>query len=269
MNFSVLLSIYHKEKKEYFDRCMQSIWDEQSVKPTEIILVKDGPLNADLDFSIAAWQAKIDCLKVVPIESNVGLGEALNLGLKHCHYDLVARMDTDDIAKPLRFEKQLGVFRNSNVDICSSWVGEFSDDEKNIISYRKLPSSHAEIAKYIKLRNPINHPAIMFRKEVIRKAGDYQHMIGFEDYYLWARAMNIGANFYNIPEVLLDMRAGYAQLERRGGFSYALNEIKLQNALLELKVINVFEYTRNVILRFITRIIPKTLLKQVYKFLRS
>jgi glycosyltransferase involved in cell wall biosynthesis len=160
--FSVLMSIYYKEKPEYFDRAMKSIWDEQSVKPSEIVLVQDGPLNDELYESISNWQDKLGSMfKTVILEINVGLGDALNIGLENCNYDIVARMDTDDIAIKDRFEKQLKVFENSDIDICSSWVGEFDSDEKVIVSYRKIPEIHEEIVCFSKMRNAINHPAVI------------------------------------------------------------------------------------------------------------
>ena len=146
MSFSVLLSIYHKEKPEYFDRAMLSIWDEQTIKTNEIILIQDGKLTDELYKVIEKWQEKLgDIFKTIPLEENVGLGDALNIGLQNCSYEIVARMDTDDVAKADRFEKQLKIFENSDIDICSSWVSEFDNDENKIVSYRKLPQNHENI----------------------------------------------------------------------------------------------------------------------------
>lgn len=270
MKFSVLMSIYNKENPVYFNKSMQSIWDDQILKPDEIVLVLDGPLNDELDEIIEVWKEKLGCVfKVISIEKNVGLGEALNKGLEQCSYELVARMDTDDIASSDRFEKQLAIFKNEHVDICSSWVSEFDDDEHQLVSYRKLPTSHKDLKSYIKKRNPINHPAVMFKKSMVIDAGGYRHMTGFEDYYLWARMMENGSKFANIPEPLVSMRAGYSQLERRGGFKYAINEVKFQNALYALGAINSLEYSRNVTIRFISRIMPKSILKKIYQVVRT
>lgn len=268
--FSVLLSIYSKEKSEYFERAMQSIWDEQTIKPDEIVLVQDGVLNDCLDASIDKWQNKLGMrFKTITIEKRAGLGDALNIGLQDCRNELVARMDTDDIAMPLRFEKLLKMFKHNQIDICSSWISEFDQDENKTLNYRKVPESHTKIVQYSKLRNPINHPSVMFKKSSVLDAGGYQHMPGFEDYYLWARMIKKGAHFANIPEALVKMRAGYSQLERRRGFEYAFNEIKFQNALYALGIINVFEYSRNGLIRFISRIMPKSILKNIYQVIRT
>ncbi len=270
MNFSVLMSIYHKEKPEYFDRCMQSIWDEQTLKPDEIVLVQDGKLTDELYEAINKWQKKLDnVLKIIPLEQNVGLGDALNVGLQSCSYELVARMDTDDIALPDRFEKQLEVFEKSDVDICSSWVSEFDSDENEIVSYRKLPKVHDEIVSFAKKRNPLNHPAVMYKKSVVENAGGYKKMMWFEDYYLWVRMILDGAKFYNIQETLVKMRAGYGQLERRSGLKYAIEEYKFLKRLKEIGFLNNFEFYRNLLVRFIARVLPKRFVKIVYKKIRG
>lgn len=264
------MSIYNKEKAEYFNRAMQSIWDEQSVKPNEIILVQDGKLTDELYISIKQWQDKLgDIFKTIPLEKNVGLGDSLNIGLKVCSYELIARMDTDDICLKDRFEKQLKIFAVSDIDICSSWVSEFDNDENEIISYRKLPELHKDINTYFKMRNAINHPAVMYRKSIVEKANGYQKMTWFEDYYLWSRMILNGAKFYNIQESLVNMRAGYGQLERRGGFKYAIEEVKFLNRLREIGFLSKVQFIKNVLIRFIARLMPKVLLKLIYKKIRG
>ena len=268
--FSVLMSIYNKEKTEYFNKAMQSIWDEQSVKPNEIVLVQDGKLTDDLYIVISEWKNKLaDILKVIPLEQNVGLGDALNEGIKHCSYELIARMDTDDIALPDRFEKQLKVFENSDIDICSSWVSEFDNNEKEIVSFRKIPEKHDEIVNYSKMRNGINHPAVMYKKTVVEKADGYKKMMWFEDYYLWARMILNDAKFYNIQEPLVNMRAGYGQLERRGGFKYAIEEFKFLNRLKKIGFLSTSQFIKSVVIRFVARVLPKSLLKNIYRKIRG
>ncbi|MGP2657642.1 glycosyltransferase [Malaciobacter sp. WC5094] len=270
MQFSILMSIYIREKPEYFNKAMQSIWDKQSVKPDEIVLVQDGKLTNELYSFIDEWKNKLgDILKIISLEQNVGLGDALNEGINHCSYELIARMDTDDISMPDRFEKQLRVFENSDIDICSSWVSEFDNNEKEIVSYRKIPEKHDEIVRYSKMRNPINHPSVMYRKSVVEKAGGYKRMIWFEDYYLWVRMILNGVKFYNIQEPLVNMRAGYGQLERRGGWNYAIEEFKFLKRLKDMKFLSTSQFLKSLVIRFIARILPKSLLKSVYKKIRG
>lgn len=270
MKFSVLMSIYYKEKVDYFNRAMQSIWNEQSVKPNEIVLVQDGKLTDELYISIKQWQDKLGTIfKTIVLEENIGLGDALNIGMKECSCELIARMDTDDISLPNRFEKQLKFFENNNIDVCSSWISEFENNENNIVSYRKVPENHNSIVNYFKMRNAINHPAVIYKKAAVEKAGGYKKMIGFEDYYLWVRMMLNGAKFYNIQAVLVNMRAGYGQLERRRGWNYALNELKLLIKFREIGFLNNFEFIKNLLIKFPIRIMPKKIIKYIYGLIRT
>lgn len=270
MNFSVLISIYHKERPEYFHRAMQSIWDEQTHKPDEIVLVLDGPLNEILDHAIDMWKVKLnEVLTIVPLEKNIGLGEALNIGLAHCRYDIVARMDTDDMAMPHRFALQRQMFESEEIDICGSWISEFDTDEAVTVSIRKVPANHDEITRFAKYRNPLNHPSVMYRKSVVELAGNYRDMAGFEDYYLWVRILMHGGRFVNIQEPLVHMRAGYGQLERRSGREYARNEYVFLRTLRTSGFLSGYEWVRNVMLRIPARVIPNRLLKTIYKQLRE
>lgn len=156
-------------------------------------------------------------LKVLSLVTNRGLGKALNEGLKYCSHELVARMDTDDIAMPERFEKQLAVFKKyPDIDVVGAWINEFEDNVSNIKSVRKLPELPDDIRQFAKRRNPINHPVVMFRKSAVLAAGGYRHFPLFEDYYLWIRMLMNGAKFYNIQESLLYFRFSSEMFKRRG-----------------------------------------------------
>ncbi len=270
MRFSVLISIYKKENPFWFGRAMQSIWGEQTVKPSEIVLVLDGSLTSELYAIVSDWQLKLgEVLKTIPLKKNVGLGDALNIGLQHCTNELVARMDTDDIARPDRFEKQLAVFQEKNIDVCSSWVSEFDNDEFSFTGQRQLPEQHEAISDYAKLRCPINHPAVMYKKTAVEKSGGYQKMLWFEDYYLWVRMLISGARFYNIQEPLVSMRAGIGQLERRSGKQYVKNEILFLTQIRRLGFLSWFEFFKITTLRIPIRLMPKPLIRMAYKFIRK
>lgn len=265
--FSVLLSLYYKENPLFLRQCLDSIFN-QTLHPSEVVLVKDGQLNKELDQILNEYLIQYSELKIIPISQNSGLGIALNEGLKYCSYDLVARMDTDDIAKPNRFEKQLKVFNNQpDIDIVSSWIDEFEGDTNHILSIRKLPEYHKEIYKFAKKRNPINHPAVMFRKSSVLAAGGYKHFPLFEDYYLWVRMLMNGAKFYNIQESLLYFRSSSDMFKRRGGINYALMELKFEQELLRIKFIDKSIFIKNILIRFISRLIPNKLRTIIYKHL--
>ena len=263
--FSVLASVYKKENPCFLQKSLYSVF-EQTHQPSEIVLVKDGELTKELDDVIAKFQLKCPNLKIVTLSVNQGLGKALNEGLKYCSYDLVARMDTDDIAKPDRFEKQLKIFQdNPNLDIVSSWIDEFESDICNIISTRTLPETHEEIFENAQKRNPINHPVVMFKKCAVLAVGGYQHFPLFEDYFLWVRMLLNGAKFYNIQESLLYFRASTDMFKRRGGFKYACTEARFQWKIYQLGFISFPKTCLNVLVRFGTRIIPNHLRSWIYK----
>lgn len=268
--FSVLMSIYHKEKPEYFDRAMKSIWDEQTTKPNEIVLVLDGKLTNELINIISLWQNKLgNIFRTIPLEINVGLGDALNIGLNECKYELVARMDTDDISLPNRFEEQIKIFQQDEIDLCGSWIDEFENDENIIISSRKVPEFNSDIIKFSKIRNPINHPTVMFKKNSVIDAENYKKMYSFEDYYLWIRMIMNNSNLYNIQKSLVKMRAGYNQLERRRGYKYVEYEFNFWLQLYKDGFINIIDLLKNLLIKLLIRVMPRNFVKFVYKIIRD
>ena len=267
---SVLMSLYAKERPEYLRQSLDSIFN-QTLSPNEVVLVKDGPLTDALDEVVEEYEQRFPILKIIPLTENQGLGKALNEGLKHCSYDLIARMDTDDIAKPERFERQVEIFRKyPNVEVVSSWIDEFIDSPNDVVSTRKLPEYPFEIFKFGKARCPINHPAVMFKKEAVLFAGGYRHFPLFEDYYLWVRLLLNGAKFYNIQDSLLFFRTSKDMYKRRGGFRHAINEIRFQNHIRKIGYINWGQFMFNISIRFLTRIVPNNLRVYIYhSFLRN
>lgn len=263
--FSVLLSIYHKEQPIHLQQSLDSLF-AQTLPPSEVILVKDGLLTLELDQIIMEYVQKYPVIKVIPLTQNGGLGKALNEGLKHCSYDLVARMDTDDIAKPMRFEKQVEVFqKHPDIDICSAWIDEFEGDVSHVMSCRKLPEYHEDIARYAKSRCPLNHPVVMFRKEAVLNAGGYLHYPLLEDYYLWIRMLMNGCRFYNIQESLLYFRTSPDMFKRRGGWSYAMNEIRFQLMLKRIGFTSISQCAKNIMIRFIVRLTPNSVRQLIYR----
>lgn len=262
------MSVYYKENPSWFNHAMQSIWSDQILKPAQIVLVQDGPLTPELVNVVEAWSLKLGSeLCAVPLLKNVGLAAALNEGLKHCKYEMVARMDTDDIAMPDRFEKQFTFMQNNpEVVVCSGLIEEWSQDFSHKISERHLPLTHQEIAKFAKRRSPISHPAVMFRKSAVLAVGGYPNIYP-EDYPLWGSMLAQGYIFANLPGLLLKMRVGNALTERRG-LQFLKGELKIYKYLLDIGFINRFEYLTNCILRGVVRLSPVWLKKIFYKYLR-
>lgn len=263
--FSVLLSLYHKEKATFLRTSLDSVF-AQTALPTEVVLVEDGPLSSELDAVVAEYAERYEQLRVVKFAENRGLGRALNDGLNFCSYDIVARMDTDDVAKPKRFERQLNVFEeHPEYDVVGAWVDEFEGDIANVTSTRVLPESSDDIYEFAKKRNPINHPVVMFRKTAVEAAGGYKHFPLFEDYYLWVRMLLNGSKFYNIPESLLYFRSSPEMFMRRGGFSYACTETRYLWHIHQLGLVGLGQTCMNIPLRFLARVIPNSLRGFVYK----
>ena len=265
MLFSVLLSLYHKESPLFLRQSLTSIFT-QTLLPIEVVLVEDGPLTDELYAVIKEFTSQHPELKVISLPTNRGLGKALNEGLKHCSYDLVARMDTDDIAKPDRFEKQLAIFlEHPEIDVVGAWIDEFEGGVSNVLSMRKVPEQHENILRFAKGRCPVNHPVVMFRKSAVLKAGGYKHFPLFEDYYLWVRMLMNGARFYNIQESLLFFRFSPDMFRRRGGWRYAVTEVRLQTLFYKMGFIGFFSLLKNVCIRLVTRLLPNGLRSLLYK----
>ena len=180
--YSVLMSVYHKEKPEYLKQAIESI-QAQTLSTNDFVLVCDGSLNGPLDSVIAAKQQEMgEILNVVRLAKNGGLGNALNEGIKHCKNELIARMDSDDIAYPDRCEKQLAVFdEHPEVGICSGIVEEFTTDSNTVDAKRVPPETNAEIVEFAKKRNPFNHPCVMYKKFAVEAVGSYQDFYLLED----------------------------------------------------------------------------------------
>lgn len=267
--FSVLMAVYHREEPEFLVQALESVFS-QVPSAADVVLVKDGPLPEALESVIARFQRLHSELNVVALPVNSGLGKALNFGLRHCRFDIVARMDSDDICMPERFEKQLKIFTTMpEISVVGSWVGEFYENPQVVNKVKKLPSSSDEINRYFARRCPVNHPSVMFRKSAVEAVGGYNQRFVQEDYYLWGRLISNGALFYNIPEVLVNMRAGNGLFARRGGWKYAWSEISLQMEFVRMRLIRVDTFFRNVFLRLSVRLMPNFMREYVYKtFLR-
>ena len=273
IKFSVLLSLYAKEKPAYLKKSLESVFYQSRI-PDEVVLVEDGPLTDSLCEVLEYFILNYPILKIIKSDKNQGLGKALNLGLYACSYDYVARMDTDDICYPDRFEKQLDFLeRHPEVDMVGSWTQEFTESEEgepHYMALKKFPESNVDIYFFARKRNPFEHPSVIFKKQAVIDAGSYQHCYLFEDYFMWARMMLNNCVFYNIPEPLLYFRMTTDSFERRGGFKYALKEIANLWKFKQIGFFCYFEFLTNVIRRFPVRIMPNKFRKYFYnKILRK
>lgn len=265
MEFSVLMSVYKKENPDYLQVALDSILN-QTRMPSQIVVVKDGQLTEALNHVIDIFVAEYPSVfTILELPQNLGLGLALQEGIKKCRFELVARMDSDDISLESRFEKQLKLFEeNPDLAIVGSSIEEFDSKSGEVISYRNVPVSFDEIFSFARKRNPFNHMTVMYRKSAVLEAGNYKDFMWFEDYYLWVRMLAHGAQAYNISEPLVRARADLAMFERRGGWKYARNEYRLQKEFLAMGFISKHQFVKNSLMRIITRLIPNFLRRIIY-----
>lgn len=268
--FTVLLSVYWKEKPEFLAQALNSIYTNQTLKPQEIVIVKDGPLTPELDSTIYNFTQTAPAT-IVTLPHNQGLGKALNEGLKYCTHELIARMDSDDISYPQRFELQVKYMQeHPEIDVLSAQIDEFSEEITNIQTSRVVPEMHEDIIKMARTRNPINHVATIFKKSSVLQSNGYMDFWQFEDYYLWARMIHNGAKFHNLTESLVAVRFSNTDMTRRHGWKYACNEYRFQKELYRLGITRLIDLLTNIPSRFILRLAPKWILYKVYKtFLRK
>lgn len=270
--FSVLISIYYKEKPEHFDACMKSIWDQQTLKPTEIILVEDGPLTVELYESISLWQERLQqTLRVIKLEENVGTGKAKNIGLQHCQYEIVSIVDTDDISVSDRFEKQMQCFEaDGDLVILGGQINEFVDDISSPSGMRVVPLDNQALRHYAKKQSPFNNMTISYRKSKILEVGGYQHHLWMEDYNLFLRVIAKGYKIQNLADVLVYARIDNGMHARRKGFEYIKSEKQLLNLKKELKLQNSIHANILFLVRSAFRLMPSSMLGKLYNtFLRK
>ena len=266
MKYSVLMSVYKNEKVEYFIEAVESLLS-QTLPPDEIVLVRDGAVYEELQSTIDKYVGEYPSLfTYLPLEENGGLGAALGYGLTHARNELVGRMDTDDICVPNRYEMQIALFENDpSLDLVSGNIAEFSDSVENIQDYRVLPTTHEEIVEMLKSRSPFNHQTVMFKKESVLKAGNYESFYLFEDWYLWVRMYLSGCKFANINEVLCYARTTEMHA-RRGGMKYYKSCKKLLKYMKQNKLIGTFKYLKMSTVRFIGYVLlPNKLRALAYK----
>ncbi|MBO7614389.1 MAG: glycosyltransferase [Bacilli bacterium] len=264
--FSVYTSVYKNDDAAFVDRALESITDKQTVKPNEVVLVVDGPISEEVNKVVEKYSKRKE-FKIIRLKENVGHGGALKLSSENCSYDLIAKMDADDVSSPERFEKLLSFLeKNPDVDVVGGNISEFIDSEDNVVAYRNVPTTDSDIKKYLKKRCPMNHVTIMMKKESMLKAGGYLHWFCDEDYYLWIRMFLNKANFANIDETLVNVRIGKEMYGRRGGKEYFRSEKKLQKFMLKNKIIGRFTYFSNVTKRFIVqRLLPNSIRGFVFR----
>ncbi|MPN11129.1 UDP-Gal:alpha-D-GlcNAc-diphosphoundecaprenol beta-1,3-galactosyltransferase [bioreactor metagenome] len=230
----------------------------QTVHANEWVIVEDGPLTDEMYALLAEFQAKYPLLiKRVPLTINQGLGKALRAGILHCGCDLIARMDTDDIAREDRFEKQLALFSmDPQLDICGSHILEFDGNTDNIHSKRSVPLDDVSIKRYQKRRDGLNHVSVMFKKSAVLSAGNYESCLLMEDTLLWTKMFLNGAKAQNVDDYLVYVRIGTDMFERRGGLAYFKKYKAGRKRVYQTGYISWWDYVYTLAIQFVVALMP-------------
>lgn len=248
MKYSVLMSVYKKDSPEFLKIALESIYDKQTRKPDEVVVVFDGPLTEALYEVLDEFRKnKESIVKYYPQDVNHGLGEALRVGSEQCSGNYILRMDSDDISAPDRFEKQIAyVEEHSEIDVLGTDIAEFqiSPNEENM-RIRICPAKHDDIVAMGKRRNPMNHVSVCIKKEALEKAGGYRSLLLLEDYYLWLNMIASGCKLANINESLVYVRVGNGFDSKRGSKERIEGWKILQGFMLDNGMISKWEAKRN------------------------
>lgn len=266
-SFTVLMAVYKSEKASFLDQALQSI-NSQTVKPDQIVIVKDGPLTPELNYVLNRWQTIFgsNYCQLITLSNNRGLGSALHEGTKFVRTEWIARMDSDDIAVKDRFAVQLETIQaHPELAILGGQIDEFDKQVNQPIGQRKVPLTNGEIYQFIKFRSPFNHPTVMIKKEILDQVGGYQPDGKIEDYFLWAKIIAQGEQVMNVSRVLVHMRVGAGMYERRGDWKNLKHIFRLRYFMRRKKIIHLHEEIIGDMLQVVNLLVPGRLRKLIYQ----
>lgn len=265
MKYSVVMSVYEKDRAEWLSQAIDSILN-QTLVCDDIIIVVDGPLTPELNKVIRRYQV-INTISTIRLKSNQGLGSALNAGINKAKHEIIARMDADDIAVKNRFELQISEFSNNpKLEILGGQIAEFIDSIENIVSYRRVPTSHCDIMHFARRRSPFNHPTVMYKKTTIQQIGGYdESVIRVEDYDLWLRALSHEVHCANLDSVLLYYRSNNDAMKRRKTFTSLKNHIHSRTNFYRRGYISLTDLLYGVTSQIVLFIIPASLASALFR----
>jgi len=250
------MSVYVKENPAFLEEAVESIL-HQTLKPSAVVIVEDGPLTPELYQVLEKLEAQSSIpIKRCPLEQNRGLGLALQYGVLQCQYDVIARMDTDDIAVEDRFEQQFDLMEKENLDLLGGHIAEFIDQPDEIVSYRRVPIKHEDIIAYQRMRSAFNHMTVMFKREMVLKAGNYEDGLYMEDDLLWLNMISAGARTGNVDQILCKVRVGAGMFERRGGLRYLKLYRQARQRMHARGQISYGEYLKSVLIQVVVALCP-------------
>lgn len=260
------MSIYKNDNPAYLQVALDSII-EQTLVPDEIVLIADGPIPQTLRAVVEKTQEKFPNLHPYYQEKNAGLGAALRIAVDKAQYEYIARMDSDDISLPHRFEKQMQCFNeDDDLSIVGGMITEFVDTPENVVGKRILPLDDTSIKKFMQSRCGVNHVTVIFKKSELLRAGNYRPDFRQEDYFLWARMIEAGCKFRNIPDIVVNVRSGRDQFARRGGMAYFKDVLAFNRWMYDHKLISFSKMLYNDAVRGTVQfLMPNSLRTWVYQ----
>jgi len=263
--FSLLLPVWAGDRPDHLTEAFRSTVDQQTRRPDQVVIVRDGPVSAELGARLAELVASSPVpVELVELARNVGLGPALDAGLAACRHDVVARMDADDISLSHRFAVQMPIIE-SGFDLVGSGLLEFGTHPDDVVGTRTPPTDPDEIRVRARFADPFNHPTVVYRRDLVRAVGGYTDFALMEDYLLWAKMIVAGARVANVAEPLVRYRVGAGAYSRRGGLRQLRAELAVQRRFRRLGFTTRPQFLRNVVLRGGYRLVPERLRRLVYK----
>lgn len=261
---SVVISVYKNDRSDWFRAAVDSILS-QTVTSNDIIIVRDGIVSKEIDIILDQYELRRD-IRVVRLGSNIGAGEARNIGLRMAGNELVAIMDADDIAVPNRFELQLAEFnKNPHLSLVGGQIAEFEGSPENVLSYRRVPQEYWDIVDFSKRRSPFNNMTVCIAKSDALAVGGYKAATRAEDYSLWLELLSSGRKVSNLPEILCFVRIDDAALMRRITLEHAIELLKLRYRFFKRKYIGMPDLIIANSANLALLLLPVSLVRLVYK----
>lgn len=264
--FTVLLPVYRGDDPGFLRRSLASVTRDQALRPDEVLIVRDGPVPPGLQAVLDRADVLCDGVpvRVLALPRNAGLARALEAGLAEVRTDVVARQDADDISLPGRFEAQLPLMAEG-YQLVGSAIQEFEEEAATDGLVRRQPSAIEDIRDAMTLRDPFNHPSVVYSAEAVRGAGGYEHLDLMEDYWLFARMVASGTRATNLPQVLVRYRVGAGAYARRGGMRLLRSELELQRRMHVAGMTSRAQLARNVAVRAGYRLVPTPVRQAAYR----
>ncbi|GAB3385049.1 glycosyltransferase [Humibacter soli] len=265
--FSLLLPVYGGDSAPFLLRAFRSSVVDQTLRPSEVVLVQDGPVSAPLVSAIAELDRTTPVpLRIVILPENRGLSEALTAGLAECTFETVARMDADDVSEPNRFAVQLELIAQG-YELVGSGLNEFTEtDDGERLGVRRVPPVEPdEIRRYARFHDPFNHPTVVYTKAAVERAGGYQPLGMMEDYWLFARMLAADVPAINTSEALVRYRVSSGAYKRRGGLKLLRSEWMLQRAFVKSGFTSRGQFLRNIVVRGGYRLVPEPVRRRAYR----